>query len=167
MHLRQYAILAVLVLSLASVPSFAQLTNSYTVKNPQGGQSYTINYTLTGATISDVQVNTHDTSLVILINSTSDGNLVVDMPRSLIDAKAGANDDNFIVLADDTYTSFHETKTGTDRTLSIAFTGGTERIEIIGTQVLPEFGSVSIVILALSVVSIVVVSARSRFKFGF
>ncbi|MDE1815512.1 MAG: PEFG-CTERM sorting domain-containing protein [Thaumarchaeota archaeon] len=167
MHLRPYAILAVLVLSLASVPSFAQLTNSYTVKNPQGGQSYTINYTLTGATISDVQVNTHDTSLVILINSTSDGNLVVDMPRSLIDAKAGANDDNFIVLVDDTYTSFHETKTGTDRTLSIAFNGGTERIEIIGTQVLPEFGSVSVAILAMSVVSIVVISARSRFKFGF
>ena len=167
MRLRPYVILAVVLISFTSLPSFAQLTNSYTVKNPQGGQPYTINYTITGAAINDIQVNTHETSLIILINSTSDGNLVIDLPRSLIDAKAGANDDNFIVLVDDTYTSFHETKTGTDRTLSIAFTGGTERIEIIGTQVLPEFGSVSVAILAISVVSIVVISARSRFKLGF
>lgn len=166
MRLRPYVILAVVLLSFTSVPSFAQLANSYTVKNPQGGQPYTINYTITGATISDIQVNTQETSLVILINSTSDGNLVIDMPRSLIDAKAGVNDDNFIVLVDDTYTKSHETKTDTDRTLSIAFTGGTERIEIIGTQVLPEFGSVSVAIFAISVVSIVAISARSRFKFG-
>ena len=167
MRLRPYVILAVLLISFTTVPSFAQLANNYTVKNPQGGQPYTINYTITGAAITDVQVNTQETSLVVLINSTSDGNLVIDMPRSLIDAKAGVNDDNFIVLIDDTYTSYHETKTDTDRTLSIAFTGGTERIEIIGTQVLPEFGSVSVAILAISVVSIVAVSARSRFKFGF
>lgn len=166
MRLRPYVILAVVLLSFTSVPSFAQLANSYTVKNPQGGQPYTINYTITGATISDIQVNTQETSLVILINSTSDGNLVIDMPRSLIDAKAGVNDDNFIVLVDDTYAKSHETKTDTDRTLSIAFAGGTERIEIIGTQVLPEFGSVSVAIFAISVVSIVAISARSRFKFG-
>jgi predicted secreted protein with PEFG-CTERM motif len=119
---------------------------------------------MTGATISDMTVNTHETSLVILINSTSDGNLVIDMPRTLIDAKAGVNDDNFIVLVDDTYTGFHETKTDTDRTLSIAFTGGTERIEIIGTQVLPEFGPLTLTIFAISVVSIITISARSRFK---
>ncbi len=157
-------ILAVVLLSLTSIPSFAQTTNNYVVKNPQGG-SYTVNYTLSGATISDMLVNTPETSLVILINSTSDGNLVIDLPRSLIDAKAGVNDDNFIVLVDDTYTSFHETKTDTDRTLSIAFTGGTERIEIIGTQVLPEFGSLSAALLTLSIVFIVAISTKSRFKF--
>ena len=139
--------------------------DSYTVKNPQGGEAYTVNYSLTGATINDMQINIPDTSLVILINSTNDGNLVIDLPRNLIDAKAGTSDDKFIVLVDDTYTSFHETTTNTDRTLSIAFAGGTGRIEIIGTQVVPEFDSLSIVVLVVSITSVLVISTRTRFRF--
>ncbi len=166
MHWKLYLILAVFVISLAGAPSFAQSTNIYVIKNPAGGQPYNINYTITGATINDMLISTHETSLVISLNSTSDGNLIIDLPRTLIDAKVGANDDQFIVLVDDTYTDFHETKTGTDRTLSIAFTNGTERIEIIGTQVLPEFGSLSFAILAVSILSIIVISSKTKFKFG-
>lgn len=166
MHWKPYLILAVFVISLAGVPSFAQSTNIYVIKNPAGGQPYNINYTITGATINDMLISTHETSLVISLNSTSDGNLIIDLPRTLIDAKVGANDDQFIVLVDDTYTDFHETKTGTDRTLSIAFTNGTERIEIIGTQVLPEFGSLSFAILAVSILSIIAISSKTKFKFG-
>ncbi len=148
--------------SLASSSSSAQQMDSYTVKNPQGGESYNVNYTITGATISDMQINMHDTSLVILINSASNGNLVIDLPRDLIDAKAGTSDDQFIVLVDDTYTDFHENKTDTDRILSIAFGSGTSRIEIIGTQAVPEFGPLPIVILAVSTIAIVAISARTR-----
>ncbi|MFZ1076153.1 MAG: PEFG-CTERM sorting domain-containing protein [Nitrosotalea sp.] len=166
MHWKPYLILAVFVISLASAPSFAQSTNIYVIKNPAGGQSYNVNYTITGATINDMLISTHETSLVISLNSTSDGNLIIDLPRTLIDAKVGANDDQFIVLVDDTYTDFHENKTGTDRTLSIGFTNGTERIEIIGTQVLPEFGSLSFVILAVSILSIIAISSKTKFKFG-
>lgn len=164
MRWKPYLILSLLIISLASVPSFAQSTNSYVIKGPQGGQPYTVNYTITGAVINNMLINTHETSLVISLNSTSDGNLIIDLPRTLIDAKLGANDDQFIVLVDDTYTTFHETKTNTDRTLTIAFTNGSERIEIIGTQALPEFGSLSLVILAMSVLSIIVISARTKFK---
>lgn len=166
MRWKPYLILAVFVISLASVPSFAQSANTYVIKNPAGGQPYNVNYTITGATINNMLISTHETSLVISLNSTSDGNLIIDLPRTLIDAKVGANDDQFIVLVDDTYTNFHEDKTGTDRTLSIAFTNGTERIEIIGTQVLPEFGSMSYVILIVSILSIIAISSKTKFKFG-
>jgi hypothetical protein len=165
-HWKPCLILTVFVISLASVPSFAQSMNIYVIKNPAGGQSYNVNYTIAGATINNMLINTHETSLVISLNSTSDGNLIIDLPRTLIDAKVGANDDQFIVLVDDTYTDFHENKTGTDRTLSIAFTNGTERIEVIGTQVLPEFGSLSFVILAVSILSMLVIFSKTKFKFG-
>jgi predicted secreted protein with PEFG-CTERM motif len=157
-------ILIVFVISLASVPSFAQSMNTYVIKNPAGGQPYNVNYTITGATVNDMLVNTHETSLVILLNSTNDGSLIIDLPRTLIDAKYGASDDQFIVLVDDTYTDFHENKTSTDRTLSIAFTNGTERIEIIGTRVIPEFGSLSVFILAVSILSIIAISSKTKFK---
>ncbi len=166
MRLKPYLILTVLVIFFSTVPVFAQSANSYVVQNPDGGQGYTVNYTLSGATISSMYASKSDTSLVILINSTSDGSLVVDLPRNLIDSKAGQNDDNFIVLVDDTYTNFHESKTNADRTLTIPFTNGAERMEIIGTQVMPEFGSISSVILTISIISIIAISLRSRFKFG-
>ena len=165
-HWKPYLILTVFVISLASVPSFAQSTNVYVLKNPTGGQPYNVNYTVTGAAINDILINTHETSVVISLNSTSDGNLIIDLPRTLIDAKAGANDDQFIVLVDDTYTDFHESKTSTDRTLSIAFTDGTQRIEVIGTQVVPEFGSLSFVILTVSILSMVVIFSKTKSKFG-
>ena len=156
---------AVAVLSISVVPSFAQASQAYVVNNPQGAGSYNVNYTITGATIEDMRVDSADTSLVLLINSTGDGNLVVDLPRSLIDAKAGSGDDQFIVLVDDTYSSFHEDKSGTDRTLTIPFAVGSQRIEVIGTQVVPEFGPAAAAVLAVSVLAIVAVSNKARLGF--
>lgn len=156
---------AVALLSISTIASFAQASETYVIKNPSGQGSYNVNYTITNATINDMRISTPETSLVISINSTGDGNLVVDLPRSLIDAKAGSGDDQFIVLVDDTYSSFHETKTDTDRTLAIPFAGGSERIEIIGTQVVPEFGPVAAAILAASVLALVAVSKRSGLGF--
>lgn len=164
MRWSSFLILSILVVSFASVPSFAQSTNNYFIKNPQGGQPYAVSYTITGAAINSMVINRHETLLVISINSTNDGTLAIDLPRTLIDAKNGLADDQFIVLVDDTYTTFHESKTSTDRTLSISFTSGTQRIEIIGTQVLPEFGSLSSVVLAVSFLSIVAISARRKFR---
>ena len=163
---RSVIFLTVSALALMMPPSFAQSENTYAVANPQGGEVYDVNYTITSATIDDMRVNLQDTSLVILMNSTGDGNLMIDLPRTLIDAKTGAGDDQFIVLVDDTYTTFHETKTNTDRSLSIPFSGGSGRIEIIGTQVVPEFGSISLAILALAVVSVLAVSAKKGHKFS-
>ena len=48
------------------------------------------------------------------------------------------------------------------RSLSIMFPAGTEEIEIIGTFVVPEFGTVAALILAVAIISIIAVSARSR-----
>lgn len=50
----------------------------------------------------------------------------------------------------------------TDRTLTIQFSAGAEEIEIIGTTVIPEFGAIAVMILAVSIISIIAVSAKSR-----
>ncbi|MFL2905870.1 MAG: PEFG-CTERM sorting domain-containing protein [Nitrosopumilus sp.] len=39
---------------------------------------------------------------------------------------------------------------------------GTEQIEIIGTFVIPEFGTIAAMILAVAIISIVAISAKSR-----
>ena len=134
----------------------------YSVKNPQGGESYTVNYSLSGAVVNDMAINTRDTSLVILMNSTRDGSMVIDLPRNLIDAKAGSGDDQFIVLVDDTYTNFHENKTDTDRDLTIPFAAGSSRVEIIGTQVVPEFDHLASLVFGISLLTLVTISYRLK-----
>ncbi|MFB5598469.1 MAG: PEFG-CTERM sorting domain-containing protein, partial [Nitrosopumilaceae archaeon] len=45
---------------------------------------------------------------------------------------------------------------------TVEFPAGTEEIEVIGTFVVPEFGTIAALILAVAIISIVAVSARSR-----
>lgn len=160
-----YSIVGLVVISVGVMPSFAQSPNVYNVVDPMSGNSYPVNYTITGATVNDMSLDISQTSLTISLKTTGDGNLTITLPRTLIDAKAGANDDQFFVLVDGADTNFEESKTNTDRTLSIPFTVGSEKVEILGTQVVPEFGPLAFIILAMSVLSIVAISAKTRFRF--
>ena len=150
--------------SLYIVPSFAQSTTTYNVVDPSTGTSYPVNYNITGGTVKDMSLDTNATSIVISLQTTSDGNFTITLPRTVIDAKDGPNDDQFFVLVDGADTDFQESKTSTDRTLSIPIIDGTERVEIIGTQVVPEFGSISIAILVISIISIIAITYKNKFK---
>lgn len=157
-----YSIFTVLAVTLTGVPAFAQSINTYGVKDPSSGQSYDVNYGISGATVSDISVDTRDTSVVVSLQTTSDGNMTITLPRTLIDAKAGLSDDQFFVLEDGAEADFQESKTDSARTLSISFPGGTEKVEIIGTQVVPEFGSLAIIIIAVATVGVIAISTRFR-----
>ena len=159
-------IMVIIVISLGVSPVFAQTQNQFAVTPPSGGQSYPVNYGITGGTVSDMTLDTNATSLVVSVKTTGDGSLTLTLPRALIDAKAGAADDQFFVLVDGADTEFNETKTSTDRTVTVSFVDGTEQIEVIGTQVVPEFGGMAFVILAIAILSTIVFSAKTRMKLG-
>ena len=161
-----YVIMLCIVFSIGIAPVFAQTSQQYTIKDAQSGQSFQIPYDITGATVSDMSISSQDTSLVISLQSTADGNLTVTLPRALIDAKDGANDDQFFVLVDGADTDFAENKTPTDRTITVSIPPDTTQVEVIGTQVIPEFGTLASIVLAVAVISIVAVSAKTRLKFS-
>jgi len=165
MHWFSYAIMVTLIFSIGAAPVFAQ-TPQFTIKDAQSGQSYTVNYSVSGATVDDISISPQDTSLIVSLKSSGDGNLTMTTPRSLIDAKAGTGDDQFFVLVDGADTDFTESKTDTDRTVTVSFLEDTRQIEIIGTQVVPEFGGLSFVVLVIAIISIVAISAKTRLKFG-
>ena len=108
--------------------------------------------------IPDVDAN----SLIISIDAMDDGSITLTIPRSVLDATINGADDDFFVLVDGEEVDFDETVTSTDRTLTIAFPAGAEEIEIIGTFVVPEFGTIAAMILAVAIISIIAVSAKSR-----
>jgi predicted secreted protein with PEFG-CTERM motif len=166
MRLILFAIIVLFIFSIGLAPVFAQMPQQFAVKDTQSGQSYIVNYRINGGTITDMSVSQQDTSLVLSLKSVSDGNLTMTMPRSLIDAKLGANDDSFFVLVDGADTDFTESKNATDRTVTVSIPESTEQVEVIGTQVVPEFGGLSFVVLIIAIFSIVAISAKTRLKFG-
>ena len=71
-------------------------------------------------------------------------------------------DTNFIVLVDGEESDFQEWPTAAQRKLEIPFTHGVTPIEIIGTEVIPEFGTIAGLVLAAALISIIAVSAKTR-----
>ena len=122
-----------------------------------------VGYEITGGKLLSIMTDVDANSLIILIDATDDGSLTITIPRSVLDALLGdGSDDDFFVLVNDEEVDFDEIISSTDRILIIAFPAGTETIEIIGTFVIPEFGTIAAMILAVAIISIIAISAKSR-----
>jgi predicted secreted protein with PEFG-CTERM motif len=154
-------------------PKTAETTFEYTGGTGTGGPSGTfidvegfpVFYKITGGSVLSIIPDVDSNSLIIEISTTSDGELIITLPRQLIDAVLDTGeDDEFFVLVDAEEVDFDETKTSDSRTLTIGFPFGAEEIEIIGTFVIPEFGVIAGLILAVSIMSIIAVSAKARLR---
>ncbi len=122
-----------------------------------------ISYEITNGKIINIMTDMDAKSLLIDIEAWDDGSITLTIPRSVLDAKINdGDDDEFFVLVDGEEVDFEEITTSTDRTLTIEFLAGTEQIEIIGTFVIPEFGTIAAMILAVAIISIIAISAKSR-----
>ena len=127
------------------------------------GSSDLIGYEITGAKLLGIIPDADANSLIISIDAMDDGSITLTIPRSVLDATfPDGGDDDFFILVDGEEVDFDEIKSSTDRTITIEFPAGTEQIEIIGTFVVPEFGTIAAMILAVAIISIIAVSARSR-----
>ena len=137
---------------------------------PVQGTDFSVRYSITGGKILGITIDEEAKSLLIEIETTdpNGGVLTIILPRALIDSKIGTTveDDNFFVLVDnEESTDFSETEaTSTDRTLTIPFVDGTTEIEIIGTWIIPEFGPIAALVLAVAIISIIAVSAKTRLR---
>ena len=121
-----------------------------------------ISYEITNGKLINVLPDMDAVSLLVYIEAIDDGSITLTIPRSILDATINGGDDEFFVLVDGEEVDFEEIKTSTDRTLTIEFFAGSEQIEIIGTFVVPEFGTIAAMILAVAIISIVAISAKSR-----
>ncbi len=127
---------------------------------------YCIPYSINGGTVLSGTLNVASKTLTVNIQANDDGQITLNIPRSVLDSKNGNNDQSFVVLVDgeekDTAT---ETTTSDTRTVTIPFTAGVGEIEIIGTQIVPEFGPIAALVLAIAIISIIAVSAKTGLKF--
>ena len=114
-------------------------------------------YDISGGHVTSATVNTDDNSVIININAMDDGVLTISPSES---TQKGI----FMVLVD----GEEANETGVNsavidgNTVVVNFQEGAEQIEIIGTFVVPEFGTIAAMILAVAIISIVAISAKSR-----
>jgi len=131
------------------------------------GTDFSVTYSITNGKVLGIKADVQSKSLIVSIQTTGDGVLTITLARGLIDAKSdNQTDDKFFVLTDGQEADFQETNTAsTDRTLSIPFSDGTSEIEIIGTWIVPEFGSIAALVLVIAIISIIAVSAKTGLRF--
>ncbi len=111
-----------------------------------------IPYTITAGSVSGAMFSATSNSLTVQISGLMDGTLTI---TPSVDAIRGI----FMVLVDGEEWDDAEIN---GNEVIVHFPAGTNEIEIIGTFAIPEFGTIAALILAVAIISIIVVSSRTR-----
>jgi len=100
--------------------------------------------------------NADDDSIIIYLDPTEDGKITITLHEELIKP---FEDGTFVVIVNN---QEMQDFTQNGNTLTIPCMVGTEKIEIHGSWAIPEFGVIAAMILAVAIVSIIVISAKTR-----
>jgi len=131
------------------------------VTGPSGESFYKlgagqIEYDVTCNATPGFFANADDDSIVIYLDPTDDGIITVTLHEELIKP---FEDGTFVVIVDN---QAMQDFTQIGNTLTIPCVAGTEKIEIHGSWAIPEFGVIAAMILAVAIVSIIVVTAKTK-----
>ena len=130
--------------------------------------TFDVEYTIKGGTVENMEVNSDNFSVIVEIESTDEGTITLDLPREFIGAeKQDGKDEIFIILIDEIETPYEEEAIHSEsRKITINFEEGDSKIEIIGTYVVPEFGSIAIMIMVVGMMSaIILIRNKNLIKF--
>jgi len=146
-----------------TVPNFYQGDTTITgFKQPDGSvvvpEEIDIT-TLVKAEVTDGQItgiiaDTTGVAIVINLETTNDGILSITTSDFLI---RPFSDGGFFVLVDGEEI---DSATYENKILTIPYTAGVEKIEVYGSYVVPEFGTITVFVLGVAIVSIVVLSRK-------
>ena len=172
-HDGQYTVKVFYTEDLFNVTNFQFFQNIVTetssvfpIDIPNAG-TFDLEYTASGFDIKDAELNQDRYSILIELTENSGGNLILKLPRESFDSKTGdGTDEIFIVLVskdnqsdDFIEVQITEIETTSDfRTINLQIEEDEKFIEIIGTYVIPEFGSIVIMILLVAITSAIVIS---------
>jgi len=112
--------------------------------------------TATSGMIHHIGANSDDDTLVVhLFGADDDGELKITLNRDII---TPFDDGSYFVLINSEEVEFEQMGS----TLHIDYAAGTEKIEIVGSHVVPEFGTIAMIVLAVAIISIVAITAKTK-----
>ena len=115
---------------------------------------------ITTGDVTSIIAKTAENSLVISLETTEDGILSFTTSDFLI---RPFSDGNFFVLVDGEEINSVNYE---NKILTIPYTANTEKIEVYGSYVIPEFGTIAMIVLAVAVVSIIVLSRKNSISYS-
>ena len=116
-----------------------------------------VDYSISGGHVEGVTANVNGNSLVVAIHDAEDGGeLTITLPSDVI---TPFNDGTFFVLVNDEES---DDASQDGNTITVPFDADATTVEIIGTHVVPEFGTIAAIILAVAITSIIVLSAKTK-----
>jgi predicted secreted protein with PEFG-CTERM motif len=141
-----------------------ETTNNVEVDAGDSG-TFDVKYTIRGGTIEDIKIEPEIFGLILKIDSTNDGKIILELPREFIDAeKQDGKDEEFIIIINDIQTTYEESISYSEvRTITINFKEGDSEIQIIGTYVIPEFGTIAMIILTIGIMTSILLT-KNRFQ---
>jgi len=111
---------------------------------------------VTSGVIHHIGANSDDDTLLVhLFGADDDGELKITLNSDII---TPFDDGSYFVLINSEEIEFEQM----GRTLHIEYGAGTEKIEIVGSHVVPEFGTIAMIVLAVAIVSIIVLTTKTR-----
>ena len=111
---------------------------------------------VTSGVIHHIGANSDDSTLVVhLFGADDDGELKIKLNRDII---TPFDDGSYFVLVNMEEVDFEQM----GNTLHISYDAGTEKIEIVGSHVVPEFGTIAMIVLAVAIVSIIAITAKTK-----
>jgi len=128
---------------------------AYEPRDPAIDLVNTLRYNISGGSVSSIITNSDDATLVVAVDAPDDGESSITMNSNYITA---FDDDSYFVLVNSEEIWFSQDGS----TLTIPFEAGTEKIEIVGSSVVPEFGTIAMVVLAVAIISIIVITAKTK-----
>jgi len=150
----------------------SQVLNTTDIFEVNAGNSGTFDvlYTIRGGIISDISVDENIFGLVVKIDASDEGKIILDLPRKFIDAeKQNGKDDVFIILVEkqngEIIETVYEEETSHSeiRKITIGFEEGDSQIQIIGTYMIPEFGAIVMVILTIGIMASILLT-KNKFQ---
>ena len=139
-------------------------TNTFEVDAGNHG-TFDVEYSIEGGIVKDMLIDEEIFSLIVIIESTDNGSISLEIPRYALDAKKqDETDDIFIIIIDGIEAPYQETITDSNsRVITINFEQGDSDIEIIGTTIIPEFGTIAMMILAIGIITTIFVT-KNKFQ---
>ena len=111
---------------------------------------------VTSGVIHHIAANADDDTLIVhLFGADDDGELRITLNSDII---TPFDDGSYFVLVENEEVDFEQM----GKTLHIEYDAGAETIEIVGSHVVPEFGTIAMIILAVAIVSIIAITAKTR-----
>ena len=124
------------------------------------GDGFDLEYTV-NRNLQDVDVDpTRNTLTFTFSGNAENDEFVVDLPSELI------TDPNSVWVDGNQVMDFESEINGDITTMTIPLDESTEEVVIMGTKVIPEFGTIAALILMVSIVSVIALTARNQ-RFGF